>query len=167
VACALAAGLVEMAARLGGERVPPHAARRARELRERALELAQADLGAYELILAALRLPASDPARAGRLERAVVEASEPPLAIAEVGAELTELAVRVGRGSRPHPAGDATAAALLAEAGCRAAAVLVSINLQDAADRAPAQRAAELARKATSARDQAVARYAENGPQPG
>jgi formiminotetrahydrofolate cyclodeaminase len=164
VVCALAAGLVEMAAKLGGKRVPPHAAGRARELRGRALALAQTDLGAYELILAALRLPASDPARAERLEQAVAQASQPPLAIAQVGAELADLAVQVARGSRPHPAGDATAAALLAEAGCRAATILVSINLKDAADRAPVHRAADLARKATSAREHAVAKYGQREP---
>lgn len=153
-----------MVAALGGDRVPPHAAARARELRERALELAQADLGSYELILAALRLPETDPARAERLQRALAQASEPPLAVAQVGAELAELAAQTARGSGPHPEGDATAAALLAEAGCRAATILVSINLEGAADRAPVRRGTELARDAAQAREQAVAKFADEGP---
>jgi formiminotetrahydrofolate cyclodeaminase len=153
-----------MVAGLGDEQVPPHAAGRARKLRERALELAQADLGSYELILGALRLPESDPGRATRLQRALAQASEPPLAIADVGAELAELAAETARGCRPHPRGDATAAVLLAEAGCRAATVLVAINLEGAADRAPVRRAAALARSAASAREQAVKKYTEDEP---
>jgi formiminotetrahydrofolate cyclodeaminase len=58
-------------------------------------------------------------------------------------------------GSR-HLAGDAIAAALLAEGACRAAAELVAINLYGSDDRERRRRAAELARRAAAAREEAL-----------
>ena len=59
---------------------------------------------------------------------ALSAASDVPLAIAEVGAMVAEIAARLAREGNPNLKGDAVAAALLAEAGARAAAVLVDIN---------------------------------------
>jgi methenyltetrahydrofolate cyclohydrolase len=120
VACALAAALVEMT---GDER--------AAALRERALELAEADLGSYAPVLEAQRLPADDPARAKRLRAALSEASTVPLQLAELGCEVAELAAAAARGGRRSLEGDATAGALLAEAATRAAARLVELNLAE------------------------------------
>lgn len=50
------------------------------------------------------------------------------MAIAEAGAEVAEIAACLAREGNPNLRGDAVAAALLAEAGVRAAAVLVEIN---------------------------------------
>ena len=165
LACALAAGLVEMAAGFGaragasdGQRqVLERARRRGRELRARSLELAEQELDSYAPVLAALRLVADDPERPRRLARALSEASRVPLEVAAVGAELAGLAAEaVSAGSRNLEA-DAVTAAVLAEAGCRSAAGLVQANL--GADRSNRRllRAAEYAREAAAARDQALA----------
>jgi methenyltetrahydrofolate cyclohydrolase len=156
VACALAAGLVEMAAGFGDAGLGD-AGLRAAQLRERALELATGDLRSYEPVLVAMRLPASDPDRGQRLARARSDASRTPLEIAELAAELATLAARSAREGSPHLDGDATTAVLLAEAACRAAARLVEINLAGADENGRLVRARELAREAASAREQALA----------
>jgi formiminotetrahydrofolate cyclodeaminase len=120
LAVAIAAALVEM----GGEE-------RGAALRGRAVELADADLGSYAPVIEAQRLPKDDPARADRLRAALSEASEVPLAIAEVGSEVAELAAGLAHRGNRHLEGDATAGALLAEAATRAAARLVELNLAE------------------------------------
>lgn len=155
MACALAAGLIEMSVGFGGAGLEPSGAR-AHELRERALQLAQLELSTYQPVLEALRLPVSDPEREQRLDKARSSASQAPLEIAEVGAELAELATRAAREGSPHLEGDAVAAALLAEAACRAATLLVAINLRHSPDQERAHRAAELARAAAAARQTAL-----------
>jgi formiminotetrahydrofolate cyclodeaminase len=135
---------------------------RAHELRERALELAEEDLTSYAVVLEALRVPRSDPQRKQRLAQANSDASEVPLQIAEVGAELTSLAALAAEQPNRHVEGDATAAALLAEGACRAAARLVELNLADAPGDGRVQRARELAREAASAREQALTRRSGN-----
>jgi formiminotetrahydrofolate cyclodeaminase len=165
LACGLAAGLVEMAAGFGaraeasdGQRELLQRARsRGRELRARAVELADLELHAYAPVLEALRLPASDPDRPRRLQRALAEASRVPLEIAAIGAELAGLAAEaVSAGSR-YLEGDAVTAAVLAEAGCRSAAGLVQANLGKDRTNRRLLRAAEYAREAAAARDQALA----------
>jgi formiminotetrahydrofolate cyclodeaminase len=145
VACALAAALVEMSAG------PPH--ERAAALQARALELAEEDLGSYAQVLAAERLPAGDETRPERLRAALSAASDTPLAIAAVGCEVAELAADVARDARPHVEGDATAAALIAEAVTRAAARLVELNLAGTPDDSRHRTAAEYAARAWAARD--------------
>ncbi|MBV9194885.1 MAG: cyclodeaminase/cyclohydrolase family protein [Solirubrobacterales bacterium] len=154
--CALAAAVTEMAARFAGPELEPIGAR-AVELRERALELADRELHAYEPVLAALRLPREDPKREQRLRNARAQAAETPLALAVVAVEVAELAAGAVREGNHHLAGDAITGALLAEAACAAAARLVEINL--AGDPGPGARAeaAELARRAGAAREAALA----------
>jgi methenyltetrahydrofolate cyclohydrolase len=140
-----------MAAAFTPERVPD--ADRARAARVRALELAEIELHAYEPVLEALRLPRDDPQRAERVDAARASASESPLAVARVGAELAELAADLARTGNQNLAGDAIAGALLAEAAAQAAARLVAINLTDG----PAVvEAGELARRAAAAREVAL-----------
>ncbi len=127
--------------------------RRAGELRARALELAQIELHAYEPVLEALRLPREDPERAGRVSAAEAAASESPLEVARIGAELAELAADLGATGNPNLAGDAIAGALLAEAAAQAAARLVAINLTDGPD---VSEATALAARALVAREQAL-----------
>jgi formiminotetrahydrofolate cyclodeaminase len=128
-------------------------ARRAGELRVRALELAEIELHAYEPVLEALRLPREDPARADRVRDATANASKSPLEIARVGAELAGLAAGLARTGNQNLAGDAVAGAVLAEAAAQAAARLVAINLTEG----PAvSEAAELARRAAAARATAL-----------
>ena len=133
VAVALAAGLSGMAARLSVDQLVDAAelAERAERLRRRVAPLAQEDATAYGHVLAAYRAPDDgDPEeRQRRIRMALSEAADVPLAIAEVGAMVAETAARLAREGNPNLRGDAVAAALLAEAGARAAAVLVEINV--------------------------------------
>jgi methenyltetrahydrofolate cyclohydrolase len=154
-ACALAAALVEMSARLAG--VSYDGPERARELRRQAVELAERELTSYEPVLAALRLPADDPSRGQRLETTLIEASGPPLAIAEAAAETAVLAAQVAGASSPSVRGDALTGAVLAEAAGAAAAALVEINLSQRAGDATVDRAREARRRAGEARSQALA----------
>ena len=77
-----------------------------------------------------------------------------PLAIAEVGAEIADIAARlVTEDGNPNLKGDAIAAVLLAEAGVRAAIALVKINQSAAGlEDARLNRADELADTAAAAR---------------
>ena len=149
-ACALSAALVEMAAGFAVKQPDASETRssmvqiatRARSLRERATELAQRELHAYEPVLSALRLPKTDPGRAAALDGALSEAAESPLALARVCSEVTALALEASQAGSPHLRGDALAGLLIAEGACQAAARLVEINL---AGRPNDERLAELA----------------------
>jgi formiminotetrahydrofolate cyclodeaminase len=132
--CAMAAALVEMAA--GFSDSPDAADRRARaaQLRARGLELAQRDQLSYEPVLRALRRPADDVERPEQLAAALAAAAGVPLAIAQLAAEIAGRAREAVEGAGRHVLGDCATAAVLAEAGCRAAALLVEINLHGTAD---------------------------------
>jgi formiminotetrahydrofolate cyclodeaminase len=140
-ACALAAGLVEMAARVGED---PRADR-ALALRERALELAEADLRSYAPVLRAR-------GDAAALAAALSAASEVPIAVVEAAAETAALAADVARGGRRALEGDAATGALLAEAATRSALRLVEINLADQPDDERLARGRELAWQAAEHR---------------
>lgn len=91
------------------------------ELRRRAVDLAEADAGAYAQVLRS-----SDPdGRRSALRRA----TDVPLQVVEVAHEVTALAAPLTVGGRPALRGDATAAGILAVAGGRAAAHLVRCNV--------------------------------------
>jgi formiminotetrahydrofolate cyclodeaminase len=141
---AMAAALIAKVARGSPDWLAAGAAvAQAEKLRKRTSTLAQADADAYEEALAALRLPKGlekqvrDMAIGGMLGRTL----EVLLAIAEAGADVATLAtVAVERGTlerRP----DAVAAAVLADAGARAAAYLVEVNLVVTPDDERVQRA--------------------------
>jgi methenyltetrahydrofolate cyclohydrolase len=154
IACALAAALVEMAARLAGGSEDD--AERAGGLRRQALELAGRELTSYGPVLAALRLPRDDPSREQRLDSTLTEASEAPLAIAEAAAETAVLAAQVARATSPSVRGDALTGAVLAEAAGAAAATLVEINLSQRAGDAAVDRARAARRRAGEARARAL-----------
>jgi formiminotetrahydrofolate cyclodeaminase len=132
VAVALGAGLCSMTAHLSADHLidATELAERAEHLRHRAAPLAQEDATAYGRVLTAYRTPDDgDPnARRERIQRELSEAADVPLAIAETGAMVAETAAHLAREGNPNLRGDAVAAALLADAGARAAAVLVEIN---------------------------------------
>jgi len=71
------------------------------------------------------------------------------------------LAARMAERASRHVVGDATTAAVLAEAACRAAAVLVALNLRGALDERPTQ-AAEWAGDADVARRSALSKAHES-----
>jgi formiminotetrahydrofolate cyclodeaminase len=144
LAVAMAAALITKVARASPSWMDAAAAAaQAERLRKRTAPLAQADADAYEEALAALHLPDA-------LEREVrdmaigqvqARAIEVLLAIAEAGADVALLgAVAIDRGTLERRA-DAVAAVLLAEAGARAAAQFVAVNLVVTPDDERLQRA--------------------------
>ncbi|HEX4805822.1 MAG TPA: cyclodeaminase/cyclohydrolase family protein [Conexibacter sp.] len=165
LACALAAGLVEMTAAFTSAR-PEHAGRaprmaelaaRAQALRTTAAALAERELGAFAPVLDALRLPTEDPARPARVDAALSEAAESPLAIARAAAEVAELACAAVRDGTAHLVGDARAGVLLADGACQAAAGLAAINLARRPDDARHAELADLAARAARARAEVLA----------
>jgi methenyltetrahydrofolate cyclohydrolase len=118
VGAALAAALVEMAARIGSV---DEVAEQASALRARALRLAEQELTSYAPVLEA-RTPEERSAALGA-------ASEPPAHVAEVAADVAELGVRVARSSSAAVRGDALKGVVFAEAAAAAAARLVEINV--------------------------------------
>jgi formiminotetrahydrofolate cyclodeaminase len=101
----------------------------ARELRARALELAERDGEGYAPVLEALRMDRSDPARAGRLADALSAAADAPLQIALASARVAELAAAALRDGTQHLHGDAAAARAIAAGACEAAAGLVEVDV--------------------------------------
>ncbi|MBA2516979.1 MAG: cyclodeaminase/cyclohydrolase family protein [Solirubrobacterales bacterium] len=151
-ACALAASLVEMAAAFASP-PRPEVCERAATLRARALELAEEDLGAYAGVLEALKLPRTDPERAGRRDAALSAAADSPLAIAGAATEVAVIAAQLAETGNPHLNGDAVVGALLAESAALAAVRLLELNLADQAQDDPRREAAgDLAGRAAVAR---------------
>jgi formiminotetrahydrofolate cyclodeaminase len=149
---AVAAALVEMAAAYAEL---PDVGQRAAALRAELLRDGERELRSYEPVLEAQRLPEDDPGRAERLAAALSAASEAPLSIARACAAVAGLAADVAGRSKRSLAGDAIAAAVLAEAACRAAVRLVEINLRESAD-ARLEEAVRLAGDAAAARERAL-----------
>ncbi|MBA2272371.1 MAG: cyclodeaminase/cyclohydrolase family protein [Actinobacteria bacterium] len=159
VAVAMAAALTAMAARFAGDRLErgPEVIARADSLRLCVAPLAEADARAYAKVLGAGALPREPhPEERRRAVRsALSSAADIPLAVAEAAAEVADLAAQVAVRGNPNLRGDATAAALLAEAAARIAATLVNINLGDNDD-GRRHRADELAVAATTSALRAV-----------
>jgi len=133
VAVAMAAGLVAMAARFSLEHWDDarEIVERADEIRRRVAPLAPADSQAFEEVLTAMRLPKhlEPEVRNAAIGNALARAAEIPLEIAREASEVAALGALVAEHGNPNVRGDAAAGALLAEAGGRAAANLVEVNL--------------------------------------
>jgi len=133
VVVAMAAGLVAMAARFSLEHWDEAAAtaERADALRWRIAPLAPADSQAFEEVLTAMRLPKDlEPeVRNTAIGNALARAAEIPLEIAREASEVASLGALLAERGNPNVRGDATAGAMLAEAGARVAANLVEVNL--------------------------------------
>jgi formiminotetrahydrofolate cyclodeaminase len=151
VAVSLAAALAEMAAQFSGKQWDraDEAVTSARELRTRAMPLAEADAEAYAAVIAARGTPDYD--------EALSRAADVPLAVAQAAAEVAELAAELAASGNPNLRGDASTAALLAESAARAAANLVEINLADKPGDERIVRARELASSAGAAAKRALA----------
>jgi methenyltetrahydrofolate cyclohydrolase len=120
---AMAAGLVAMAARFSATRLPGagELADEADGLRRRLAGLAEEDARAYAAVLAS---------RGPERKEALLGAAAVPLEIAEIGARVAAMAVRVAQGGNPNLRGDAVTGAVLAAASARSAAGLVEINVR-------------------------------------
>lgn len=150
-AAALAAGLTEMAAGLTRTAAAGVLAARAAHLRAQALDLAERDRTSFAGVIEARRTGGDEAA-------ALATAAEVPVALAGVGAELAELAAQLAATGNPALEGDATAAALLAEAATRAAARLVELNLASDPGHDHHAAAAMHVERAASARDAVLRR---------
>ncbi len=133
VAVALAAGLSGIAARLSAGQLADAEglADRADVAMRRVAPLARIDAESYGRVLDAYREPDAE-TRRERVSDALSGATDVPLAVAEIGNEVAGIAARLVEEGNPNLEGDAIAALLLAEAGVRAATVLVEINLSSA-----------------------------------
>lgn len=132
VTAALAAGLVAMAARFSEAQLPAagNIAEQADRLRHRVAGLADEDATVYQAVLDAFAQPRDAAGRRARIRDTLHGAATVPLEIAEVAAQVGQLATEVAGGGNPNLRGDALTAAYLAEASARSAAALVDINVR-------------------------------------
>ena len=133
VVVAMAAGLVAKAAGCSRADWPDAAGvvAQAEALRRRASSLAPVDADVYEKALAVLRDPGEQAPerRDAAIARALEEAAEVPLHIAAIASDVAVLGEVVARCGNEALKAEAVAATMLAEAGARAAAHLVAVNL--------------------------------------
>ena len=139
IVAALAGALATMCGRFAdGESVS--AGRRAEELQAKAATLAEDDPGVYEAYVRARR----DKRDADTVSAALDEATRVPLEMAEVSAELVQIAGELARSGNPRLRGDAMTALFLATAATQSAVALVRENLADANNDARLEIAAAL-----------------------
>ena len=153
LAVSMGAGLCAMAARLSSGQLPEaeDLAAAAQRTAARAAALIQADADSYRGVIDAQRQQQGDTgARRRKIAAALAAAAGVPMEIAELAAGVARLAARLAADGNPNLRGDAITGALLAEAGARAAAVLVGINLAGAADDDRPAQAGQLAKEAAA-----------------
>ncbi len=137
----------------------------AARLRDELAALIDADIAAFNAVMAAYKLPKEEPEREDRIEEALREASAVPLQTAERCLAVLELAVEVAAQGNKNAVSDAGAAAWLASAGLEIALLNVAINealLKDEAIKQElSRRRAELAREGAERRERALAEVQE------
>jgi len=162
VAIAMGAATISMAARLSHDWPEGRgAAAQAETLRKRVMELASRNAEAYEAALAALK---------GREEKyrtrdetmgdALARAADIPLEIGDAATSVAALAAEVADRGNPRFCADCAAAASLAVAGARAAAILVEVNLGTTGEDERVRRAREQIEDASASLAQALAAVA-------
>jgi formiminotetrahydrofolate cyclodeaminase len=139
LAGALGCSLLEMAARIGVRKAEggraewlEELAARAERLRLALIEQERADAGAYERMVAsvrAARATAGDPGASRAAEAARVDATEVPLATAELAAEGLEVAAALAGMGLDRTASDQLVAAHLLRAGLDGGVATVAFNL--------------------------------------
>jgi len=158
VVIALAAGLVVKVARLsGGWPEAAGVSAQAVELRDRCPELARQDAEAWQQSLAALGDSVGGGGGDLELARLLGRAADLPLAIAETGAAVADLALLAVQRGEATLRGEAAAGAVLAHAGVRVAAHLVVLNLSTLPGDERFERAGRVERHAADAAAQAIA----------
>ncbi|HEY2691098.1 MAG TPA: cyclodeaminase/cyclohydrolase family protein [Streptosporangiaceae bacterium] len=153
LAVSMAAGLCAMTARLSARQLTgaEDLATAAQRTADRAASLIQADADSYAAVIDAQRRKHDDDqSRRREIAAALAAAADVPMEIVELAVPVARLAARLAADGNPNLRGDAIAGALLAEAGARAAAILVGINLAGTDDGRPA-RAEQLAKEAAFA----------------
>jgi formiminotetrahydrofolate cyclodeaminase len=164
---AIAAGLVTMI----GEGSPDwpqgrHAAGEAARLGDRLVVLAAEDARGFGRVLEVLRAPElTGIARGDTLAQALLDASEPAVAIAEAAAEVAWLAGQAAAHGKSSMRADAAAASTLAQAAVRCAVVVIDANLLSRQRIADSAGTAGLQRRIRTARERAgIADYDERRP---
>jgi formiminotetrahydrofolate cyclodeaminase len=111
---------------------------RAEKLQRDLSELMQADSDVYSRVMEAYKLPkttdAEKSARTRAIQTALEQASDVPLRVAELCAQVLDLARPIAAQGNKNAASDGGVGALMAEAGLRGAAFNVSINLGSITD---------------------------------
>ncbi len=139
---AMAAALVSMVAQLtigkkGYEAVEKELSKVLQEsevLRNDLSELVHKDSAAFDQVMAAYKLPKSDPDRNGAIQEATLLAAEVPLETARKASRITELALIAGELGNKNAITDAGSAVNLAAAAVNSAAYNVRINLDGLED---------------------------------
>jgi methenyltetrahydrofolate cyclohydrolase len=153
LAVSMAAGLCAMAARLSARQLTgaEDLATAAQRTADRAASLIQADADSYAAVIDAQRRKHDDDqSRRREIAAALAAAADVPMEIVELAVPVARLAARLAAGGNPNLRGDAIAGALLAEAGARASAALVGINLAGTDGDGRPARAAQLAKEAAA-----------------
>jgi len=135
----------------------------AEALRQRLTAMIEADVQAFDSLMAAYKLPrASEQEKASRtraVQQALKQATDVPLGCAEACAEVIELARRVAPIGNRNVISDAGVASLAAYAGLRSAALNVAINAPSIQDpdfvRSRRERLDQLLSRCTDASEQA------------
>jgi methenyltetrahydrofolate cyclohydrolase len=130
-AAALAAAL---AAKVAGRTGDTAAAATCERLERRAVRLADEDVAAYRAVIDALAVPEDAPLRGEQVRGALSRAADPPLEVAEIAAEVAEIADHLARSTTAALRGDAVVSAHLASGAAAGAAALVRANLGDGDD---------------------------------
>jgi methenyltetrahydrofolate cyclohydrolase len=144
VAAALGCALLAMTARIGARKAEAAAAERlgwlageADRLRTALVEQERTDAGAYERMVASVRAARAtdgDPGATRAAEAARVDATEVPLATAEMAAESLRLAGELAGMGLHRTASDQLVAAHLLQAGLEGGISTVAYNLRRMAD---------------------------------
>lgn len=146
VHAAIGAALIEMVCRLTigkpayaeHERTMRSSLAEAAGLRARAVQLAELDTEAFNLVADAYRLPKDTDeakhARTARIQAALVGAADVPLQVAAVAAEVVDVAGRILDGANRNVVSDVAVAAASARAALDAAVVNVEVNLAALSD---------------------------------
>ena len=100
--------------------------------------LAAEDSAAFDMVMAALKLPKDDPGRPAAVQRALDEAAQIPLETARVAARAFDQAREAGPLCSPKVASDAACAAHLLAAAVKSAVENVRINTAGLKDKAAA-----------------------------
>jgi len=147
LAGALSGALVAMVARLTvGRKAYATVESRAREilargetLRVTLRRLVDLDAEAYNRVSDAYKVPKDAPARSAKIDRALLAAAEPPLAVARAAAELIRLAKEMSEIGNKNARSDAKVAEGLARAALAGAVENVRVNIESLSDPAAGQ----------------------------
>ncbi|BCX88885.1 methenyltetrahydrofolate cyclohydrolase [Methylomarinovum tepidoasis] len=101
----------------------------AAELRQRLLAAIEADVAAFDRVMAAYRLPKDDPNRSEAIQAALKGATDVPLACARLCVAVIDLCHEAAAKGNPNVLSDAGVGVLAAQAALKSCAINVTVNL--------------------------------------